>query len=246
MFLAKAHGINIREVDKKLFFYLFINKIATKSQIARDIFPSITHQALYKRLNKLAKYNFLEKNYHQDLSGKIIYCVGKQALLEYFSNNSLIEKKYKSDCINHDLSLVDIRSILIQKGSVQNYYTEALLKSKIESFSPEFDLFYSEIRPDALLKLKLTHGEYLFTLEYEASLKFLKRYKDLFKKYLNQNYVQGILYITKDEKILKRVSKIQKEHFKDYPPIFFYCTLESLLTSDPISLENINHQKMIF
>jgi predicted transcriptional regulator len=244
MLLSKAHGIQVSELDKKLFLYLFSNKVATKSQIARDLFPHMTHQAIYKRLNKLSKFHFIEKSYHQDLGGRIIYSIGKRSLDEYFSDCEVI-KKCKSDSIKHDLTLVDIRSVLIQRPGVQNYYTEALLKSKQVLLSPEFDLFYSEIRPDAIVKLRLTHGEYLFSLEYESSIKFLKRYKELFKKYLNQNFIQGVLYITKDEKVLKRVSNIQKEFFKDLPPIIFYSTLENIFELETVSFTNIKQQKMI-
>ncbi|MFN9066315.1 MAG: hypothetical protein ACK5V3_03745, partial [Bdellovibrionales bacterium] len=98
-------SIHIRDIEKRLFSYLFLNKVATSLQISRDVWKdSISHQALYKRLNLLLRYHYLEANYHKELGGRLVYSLHGKAMKEFrLIHTKLQRNQLKSDSVLHDL-----------------------------------------------------------------------------------------------------------------------------------------------
>ena len=63
-------------------------------------------------------------------------------------------------------------------------------------------------------------------------MKFFNRYENLLKKYYLKQDIGAVLYICKNEAILKRVQAIDKALSTKYTPKFYYALLEDVLCSD--------------
>lgn len=244
----KASGIHIREVEKKLFSYLFINKVATSKQIARDLYNQISHQALYKRLNQLIKLKLIEATYHKELCGSLVYNLTPLAASKYLglSKTKGMRMQLKSQAILHDLDLLDLRCRLKQLSIVEKVYSENLLLSHFELQDEEVLTSFRDFHFDGVLKILSQNQSYFLPLEYERSVKFASRYESYFKRIYANNAIQGLLFICKDENILKLLRSKEEQFAKEILRKVFYANLSDVLNSqNSVSFENLNREKII-
>lgn len=236
----KSCKIHIREIDLKFFKYLYSSKVATSSQIARDIYTGISHQALYKRLNKMIKLKIIEARYIKELGGRLVYSLSKRTLEEYFLDKRKGNRQQtKSDSILHDLDLLDIKQMFLKSNNVSAFTTENVLLSGIELNGFSSIESIRRLSPDALLNLKINSELFCFALEYERSLKFSNRYNKFFSKYYANNFVDGVLLIGRDLKMTKNLMAKEESIMANSQRKFFYCDLETI-TNAKNKLEFIN------
>lgn len=242
----KRIGIQIRDIEKKLFSYLFLNKVATSVQIQRDIFFKISHQALYKRLNLLIESGFLTANYHKELNGRLVYSLTKKSFEEFVIGKTSNEfrQQLQSNSVLHDLDLVDIRSKLKTFKMVDSYYSENLIKSGIDLTESDALKEFKNFNFDAILKIKKDDKTHLLALEYERSLKFSSRYQDYFKKVYSRPEVSAILYICESQKALGKIQNFEKVMIKNHWPKVFYTSLNGILAKTPVTFINLKNEKI--
>ncbi len=242
MIKRKKCKIHIRDIEINLFYYLYSYKVATAKQIARDIYPHISHQALYKRLNILIKTGLIDGNYIKELRGKLVYSLTQKCLRVYFFKNQKgMRKQTKSDSILHDLDLLDISQTLKSSRLVSNYLTENVLKSgvSIDDYD-EIDCI-QKLAPDAIFKLKLKDQSFTFAIEYERNLKFSNRYNKFFNKYYANSFIDGVILIGRDLKITKTLMAKEKSICDVSHRKFFYLDLEKMnILNQTISFYNLN------
>lgn len=226
----------------KLFYYLYSYKVATAKQIARDIYPSISHQALYKRLNLLIKIGLIEGNYLKELRGKLVYSLTQKCLREYFFKNQKgIRKQTKSDSILHDLDLLDISQVLKASSQVSNYLMENVLKSGVAIDNFDGVEAIQKLAPDSILKLKLKDQPFTFALEYERSLKFSNRYNKFFNKYYASSFIDGVILVGRDLKMTKNLMAKEKSICDVVHRKFFYFNFEEMNNSNQtMSFSNLD------
>lgn len=242
----KRIGIQIRDVEKKLFSYLFLNKVATSIQIQRDIFLNISHQALYKRLNLLIESGFLTANYHKELKGRLVYSLTKKSLDEFVIGKSFkdLRQQLQSNSILHDLDLVDIRSRLKTFKMVETYYSENLIRSGLDLVENETIKEFRSLNFDAILKINKDNKNHMLALEYERSLKFSSRYLEYFKKVYSRPEVSAILYICENQKALDKIQKFEKSMIQNHWPKVFYTSLNGILANTTVTFINLKNEKI--
>lgn len=238
--------IHIRDIDQKLFNYLFLNKVATSEQIKRDIFESISHQAIYKRLNKLMKFGYITANYHKELNGRLVYSLTTKTFNQYIDGKSYLSKTKQllSNSILHDLDLVDIRCKLKRFKQVKDYYTENLLKSGLSSLDAKTLEDFKGFQFDAIININRGSQIFLLPLEYERSLKFAARYLEYFKKLYARPEISAILYIGHNQKMLHKIQSYEKSMVQNAWPKVFYISLSDLLDHNTVSFQNIKNEKI--
>lgn len=236
--------IRIREIEKKLFSYLFINKVATSLHLQRDIYPEISHQALYKRLNQLIKEGFLEADYHRELNGRLVYSLATKSLNDFLFAKSSKEfrRQLKSNSILHDLDLLDIRARLKEKASVKAYYSENLVQSGVELIDSDSIKSLKSFNFDAILKLQKSTGAFFIPVEYERTLKFSSRYRAYFKKIYASPNIEALFFIGKDEKLIQKIRSLEKSVLGSCLPKIFYSTLDQITNRDD-SVSFVNQNK---
>ncbi|MBY0314738.1 MAG: hypothetical protein K2Q26_04420 [Bdellovibrionales bacterium] len=245
------HGqgsLHIRDIEQRLFSYLFVNKVATSSQIARDIYHNRSHQALYKRLNLLIKSGYLYANYNKELCGRLVYSLTLKSFRDFIriDPNSFLRGQLQSNSILHDLDLVNIRQRLESLDTVEAYYSENVLRSGINL--PEDELL-SDLKLhnfDAILKIRKQNQSYLFALEYERTIKFSERYRKYFEKLYSNPTIGGVLYICRDSKVLNHIQQIEESVLAKNWPKFFYSTLPEVIDSNSsLAFYNLRKEKIV-
>lgn len=242
----KTAGILIREIDIKLFEYLYSYKVATADRIARDIFREISHQALYKRLNKFINLGFLEGRYVKELRGKLVYNITTKTFKEYISSGEKVRVQLKSENIFHDLGLVDISQRLKTITGMTSFIPENLLRSNIEVANfAEFDLI-RKLYPDALLRTRINGDNFTFAIEYERSMKFHRRYIPIFKKYYASSEIDAVLLIYSKRTIKEKIMEKERAFLENKNPKFFYISIDTFTNdSGKLIFTNINGGKLI-
>lgn len=242
-------SIHIRDVEKRLFRYLFLNKVATSSQISRDVWEdTISHQAMYKRLNLLLKCHYLEANYHKELGGRLVYSLSGKAMKDFgLIQTRLQRNQLKSDSILHDLVLVNIKYCIEQFNGLQEYYTENAIRSGIELPDDDILLALKKFNFDAILKMKRQDQIHFLPIEFERSLKFDSRYKLYFKKLYSEDQIKAILFIGQSQKILSHVQNMETKCLNGCWPKTFYILLDDLLNAnESVEFLNLNQERITF
>lgn len=237
--------------DKRIFHYLFVNKVATIDQIRRDNYGDIALQSIYVRLRKLKDKGFLHTSAIPGQKGfKTVYSITK------LSFSRFVKERYdnikglclKSDAIEHDLALVDIRSVMQTRNLVDSYFTEnqSIAIGSANSTSTWGSLI--SCRVDGVVKLNVGNGQHTYVgLEYEGSLKNKERCHKKVNNYYLRPDIEAILFVCKDTSISKRFIDIEKEMRPEGRHKLFLANLEDVKRNNlEIVFENIKGTKIIF
>ena len=226
-------SIVITHRDVLLFEYLHACKVATTKQINRDIFKT-SHATCYQRLRRYEEKNFLKvvpTDRQRDQSYAYEVTKKGEKVIKANIRDLLCENRFRSNSVAHDLTLVDIRNILLSKNDVKEYFTENQIQT-YKDFRTEKDIVpFQELQCDAGIMLQRGDTNPLYIgVEYESSAKSRSRYLDK----IGSLYYNGpvyLIYICKDKSLIKKLKKIEAIYIKDRPPKIFYTTLSEFLES---------------
>lgn len=236
----------ITERDRKLFQYLFENKIASRRQITRDIFVNISKQTINRRLQKLRDNKYL--NVHTVLLKNIVtfvYFVTPKGIREIKDQyrHLITGKTLKSNSPYHDLNLVDIRFQMNRLGLVNNYFSENVLQCCEEfSWSDSFKHFVN-LNCDGVMELKTPKGPFLVALEYDFSDKSAERYRSKLLEYYVSLDIRVVLYICENKFIYNLLKRIDQEVCENgFKSKIFYCLRKNIHNcAKGITFTNINN-----
>jgi predicted transcriptional regulator len=220
--------------DIRLFEYLHACKVATTKQINRDIFKT-GHATCYQRLQKYLEKKCLQvvpTDRQRDQSYAYEVTKKGEKIIKANIRDLLCGDRFRSNSISHDLTLVDIRNILMSKSDVKEYYTENQIQT-YKDFRTEKDLIpFQELQCDAGIMIQRGDNNPLYIgVEYELSAKSRSRYLDK----IGSLYYNGpvyLIYICKDKSLIKKLKKIETIYIKNRTPKIFYITLSELLESN--------------
>ena len=228
----KRRRLAVTQRDEKLFAYLFVNKVAAVEDIRKDIFGGVAVQTVHRRLVKLSHAGFVEASGQREKGNRMIYSLTKKGFREYIAEDKAIKRvQLKSDSVEHDLTLLEIKRYLRALEMVLGVYSENLFKSGLMDDVPEVKKL-KELWPDAIVKIKFEEKTLFLPLEYEASAKYSRRNDKLLAKYNTSPHVLGVIFISKTAAIERRV--LQKEKTKGTKPKgkLYYCRLEDVVKSE--------------
>lgn len=235
------------ERDCKLFKYLFENKIATRDQIARDVFKSVGKQVINDRLLKLTKAKYIESSpivWHKKILFTYELCQNGVQILKRHYPYHITGRGHKSNSIKHDLSLVDLRFAFQRMGLVTNYFTEAMLQSCTEFEDSEDLCQFVAVNSDAVIEVTTTKRVYYFAIEYEASDKAKDRYYKKLTDYHTSGKIPAVLFICKHKAIMKLVKSIEKDICSQgFNRIIYFSMLGNVLnTTGRMQLFNVENK----
>ena len=225
-------GVVVTERDKHLFRYLFVNKVATVGDIKMDIFGKTALRVVHYRLQKLALAGLVEAAALRDGYHRLVYSLTKKGFTEYIADENTIKRvQLKSDSLEHDLALLEIKRTLRRFKSSLAIYSENLLRSGIMDDIPELRAL-RELNPDAVVKLKVNGKIYFLPLEYEASSKSPKRNAKLLSKYYTEPQLAGVIFISKTGTIEKKMRTKEAARKTRSGGKFYYALLEDVLKEE--------------
>jgi hypothetical protein len=240
-------GLHIRDIDLRLFHYLYEYKVATSRQIARDIYPGISHQAIYKRLNLLIRIGLLQADYLRELGGRLTYSLSREGFRKFISQGDPgLRSEYQSASPLHDLDLLEIGECLKKLSQVSAYLPENVIKSGPPCQDGPALREIARLRPDAIVGLKLQEDTLFLPLEYERSLKYGHRYPPFFRKYYANADVSGVLFVTRDKPTSERIQALERAFLGEQTPKIYYATLDELTSSGPrgAAFSNLRNEKL--
>lgn len=233
----------ITETDERLFRYLYGFKVATADQLKRDIYTSHSKRSINRRVSKLIECGFLEISRHETTRSQRVISITPWTFKNYIETGAEHRMELKSAMIEHDLDLLDIAAILKQSEQVLDYYPENIIKAHCV---PELEqhTFLNNIHPDALVKVEVKNGTFMFPLEYENSRKFMNRYEELFNRYYSHNDIPAVLYICSSESLLRRVQNIEAKFIAGQRPKFCYKLFPDLKQDTSLKFTTLNGQPL--
>lgn len=238
-------GIYLNERDIEFFRYLHSVKIATYEQIHRDIYSDYKLDSVGKRLRKIEN-NGLLKTYRARtlLDGRVLVTMTKKGF-NYFVKDGLERRaELKSDAVQHDLALVDLRSKLLKQKRVRKYLTENELQTWGYILN---DYRYSdlvELNSDAVIEVEFPRATLKVPFEYDACQKAGYRYEDVFGKYYRRDDIQLVLYVCKSQGIMNQLMKLEKSQLKSNRPKFFYALMQDILNNEMSKFKNCKNDDL--
>ena len=219
--------------DKRLFEYLFLNKIATVSQINRDIFGNDTLKGLSRRLRALVRQGHLRRTATGEEGTRFAYFLSDKTFEKYIAHRT--ERQWaqlKSDSPDHDLVLVDIRNRISKSPKVASYFTENAIEAGLmDSATFPADPFL-EMHSDAAIMFRASQKLWNIAIEYEDAQKTKERYASHLNSYCLKKEIHVVLYIVKEPALRNLLSELDRGLCQGHSSKIFFGLLSDVLESD--------------
>ena len=238
-------GVRITQQDVRLFNYLYAVKVATYDQIHRDIYTGYTRISVCNRVLKMER-NKLLGGYRMatSLDSKKVVMLKKKGFDAFVTEGSVQRVELKSDAVEHDLSLVDIRHKLLKQGRVQRYFTE----NELQTWGNTLDHgHYSDLvslRSDAVIIIEAPKGIFKAPIEYNSCQKSISRYIDLLDRYYNECDIPIVFFVYKVKRYMEQLMEIERKKVGHDRPKFFYALKTDILNSEVPTFFNCHGDKL--
>ncbi len=238
----KKFSVGKKDID--FFFYLHSLKVANTDQIQRDAYPESKKWMLYKRLQFFQREGLIHGFIYSEAGQKKFYSLTRKAFLKYLPSSQPKRNELRSDAVQHDLGLVEIRHAMMKLNRVSSYHAENTLQTwPISSLGERYEPFV-RCNSDAVVEVKVNGKTYMFALEYELSLKNELRYRDIVSKYYMESNIPRVIYIVENSDDLDRIVSIEREADKEKKAKFYYTTFKQLVQNQNPTFTNWQNEVM--
>ncbi len=233
------------ERDKQLFVRIFENRVMSADQIGTEFFSEVARQTFAARLSKLVHYGFLDRKIvsSTEMGDFPVYSVTPKALEVVKARYPFrIMKEYcKSDSVEHDVELVNVRGRIDPLRSVAAYYTENMLQA-CDDFSDMDSLSaFTKQNTDVALEIRKNGKISIVGLEFERSEKAFDRYAKKLFAYYSDSHTAVILYVCRSPAIQRVVARAEAAVMGSNRPRCFYALLGDVLQSnEKCTFKNLN------
>lgn len=219
--------------DIIFFKYLHACKVANTKQINRDIFR-VGHRTCQYRLMKLSQKKFIEKMpSFKDEDKSFVFSLSSKGMKAVNVNfeNLIHGKRYRSDSIEHDLKLVNIRNIFLNFKMTKNYLTENQLQTYDLSNLDNTLNPLKEMRVDAVAWIQ-DNGKpkLMIPIELEISTKSASEYLNKITEIYYQSSMPFLFCICDSKETEKKIKKIEQDFIKDGRKKIFYSTYKDIIS----------------
>lgn len=202
-------------------------------QIWAEFFPNLARQTFSARLLKLVRYGFLERKVvaSYELGDYPVYSITPKALaiVKTLYPFRIVKDFCKSDSVEHDVELVNVRNRLRALRSVEAYYTENMLQA-CENFSGTDALAaFRKQNTDVALKIRKNGKTSVVGLEFERSEKAFDRYAKKLFSYYSDSRTAVILYVCRSPAVQRVVARAEESIVGLNRPRCFYALLPDVL-----------------
>lgn len=178
---------------------------------------------------------------HGFLMARVVCPVGEGRLSVYSATPKALEivrKRYpfrivkelcKSDSVEHDVQLVEVRKRLQPLPTVTGYYTENMLQACEDFTLKDSTAPFVKNNTDAALEIRKSGKTVVAGLEFERSDKGLDRCAKKLQHYYSDPRTAIILYICRNATIQKTLERAEASVMGSDSPRCFYSLLEDVL-----------------
>ena len=230
--------------DLRLFPLLYEQKVMTTKQINRDVYGMKSIRSLSNRLKRFEDAKIIQAGYSQVRYPEKVFSLTQKGYKNFIENGEECRIQLKSDSIDHDLALVDIRHRLLKDDIANQFITENTLQTW-RCFSDDQRYFpYIGLKCDGVMEVLFSDESVRFALEYEANTKTWARYGDILGRYYRDKSVPFVLFICEGRALMTRIMGAERKQFSKEKPKAFYVELADLLGSDTVELCNRDQGKL--
>ena len=200
---------------------------------------------LFVNFGGLEREGFFQLNTVECTMERRFYVSQKKPLINISQTGLKLRKQLKSDKVDHDLDLVDIRYCFNQSKLVTQILTENDLQTWPEYYQRDEIRAFVKINSDSAINVQFSNGSFWMALEYESTAKNKSRYASLFQNYYAYEEVTAVIYVCQSKSILNKLMKEEKDFIGDNRRKFFYKTLEDLKQDRTMTFTNGLSEKLI-
>ena len=240
--------IKFQKQDLALLKYLHAVKVATYKQIHRDIYPEYSFRSVRNRVIKLSHHGLVSGNHDRLglIDGKSL-SLTKKGFTQFVSNGEETRIELKSEALQHDIDLVDIRASFLRIPRFLEYHTENQIQTWWQlSHDDLAKKSMVHINSDALALVSFKKDNLWVAIEYESAAKSAARYEPVVKKYYANQDITLILYVCSEQCILNKIMKAEKQLYDSEYPKFFYQLKQKLTSSEALVFYNFNNRILQF
>ena len=236
--------------DFQILRFLFQQKIASLNTVWNFFFTHTSRNSCTKRMQKLITYGLVGKTgYNKDSKRlQVAYYLTQKGYRVIKDNLCLLRDTatFKSDSIEHDIQLSEIREKVSKLNSVERYYSENAIKNLDLGVFEEKIRPYKVLRSDAVLELNLEDESFFVALEYERERKQESKYRRKIRDYYLESSALAAFYICKEPAIIKTIRKVDKEVSQKFDNPKIYTILEKDFQNTEGKLAFRNSENGIF
>lgn len=225
--------------DICLLRYLHAVKASTYKRINRDIFPEYHPKSIPNLIYHLEANNLVSGCITRQMAGgERVISLTNKGFKNFIKNGDEKRIELKSDAVEHDLGLVDIRCRLLMAKRTESYHTENEIQTWGGLEIDEAIESLLNLNSDAIVQLKFSDGPIYVPLEYEIHAKSKAKYISFVKKIYQRNDVFFLLFICGDESILRKVKNIEINEIKNRQPKFLYKLKQDFFLDSTLEFSN--------
>lgn len=229
--------MKVTQRDRQLLNLLFAQKVANVEQVNTLLMANISVSTTYRMLKDLLDEKFVQKvPYLLSPRSKCAYSITDKAFNEFILGNSEIKvpKRIKSNSIEHDITLVDLRIRFSKCASVVSWISENLLQCGL-GYDKQYGVSqFVKHYPDAVMELKIEGQNYLIALEYEASIKNLARYEQKILNYYMHPEIGVVIYISANSSIQNLIKQSEIGRCANFQKKIYYNTIDNILRASGV------------
>lgn len=189
--------------DKILFLKLQSYGLLTTRQLGNMVFPNVCLTTVLRRLRKLESKGYIKRLLRLDgyeIAWSVTFC-GVQIV-----GDLPIKRNFRSDTLDHDLKLTDVRIALEGSGIAQSWTPEHTIRSKV---AREHGLknMRDRVIPDGLMGVNWQGAKESVAVELELNFKNTNRYYKTFRQYHEKSSLWGVWYIVHSEGLGRAVER---------------------------------------
>ena len=241
----RIKGIFITREDIRFLRYLHAVKVSTYERVVRDIYTNHKVHSIGDRIRKMEDNHLLEGWRNRKLMrGKRIVSLTARGFDLFVKSGEEERVELKSNSVEHDLCLVDIRHKLMKQDKIKMYLTENEIQTWGSTLHKEGYSSFVDLRPDAVVDMQAPKGTVKVPLEYDAYHKSRERYVTFVDKYYNRSDVAIVFMVCGQDRITNVIKDIEEKKAISGRPKFFYALKSDLLKSDSPTFVNCKGDRL--
>lgn len=213
--------------DLAILRFTFEQRVVSHKQISKRFFGTAKTSTVQFRLDALTRAGYLSKSV--TLFGgvrTIIYSATHEAIRAISPNygHEITKVNVKSDSVQHDLGLVNVRERLEKTKMMTTYLSENMLQSCGSLVESEEFKAFSLLNSDAALEINTPKRSFRVALEYEASEKQEARYCKKLTDYYFAPNIAAVFYVCGSDRIERLIRKVDQDIGEKFDPKIFTCS----------------------
>lgn len=226
--------VNLTEREKLVLCLLLENKVMTRRQIVKQVFPDLDSGNITHRLRRMLDLglvkDYQDRRFDRD---EILYELSGEgvAFAKSIYSMDFDQSPARSYAYEHDVGLVNLRNLFLCRSSVRKYIPENVLQCcPIVRDSDSYKSF-SEMMSDAVVVVQTPNKLRAGAIEFEPTAKWIERYRDKVLNYYVKSDIGFVLYVCTSETTIQAIRTIENVIKPEGATKMYFALLEKVLAS---------------